>query len=56
MASQDRPLVRIAPSTSVFDVPVIVGMGEGLLADAGLAALAKMGARPPRADAALRVL
>ncbi len=36
MASQDKPLVRIAPNNPVFDLPVIVGIEEGLFAEAGL--------------------
>jgi NitT/TauT family transport system substrate-binding protein len=31
-----RPLVRIAPNNPVFDLPVIVGIEEGLFAQAGL--------------------
>jgi NitT/TauT family transport system substrate-binding protein len=31
-----RPLVRIAPNNPVFDLPVIVGIEEGLFAKAGL--------------------
>lgn len=31
-----RPLVRIAPNNPVFDLPVIVGIEEGLFASAGL--------------------
>jgi len=34
--TQDRPVVRIAPNNPVFDLPVIVGIEEGLFADAGL--------------------
>jgi len=41
MASQDKPLVCIAPSTSVFDRPVIGAIEEDLFADAGLAAHVK---------------
>src|SRR6201996_2360037 len=33
---QDRPVVRIAPNNPVFDLPVIVGIEEGLFAAAGL--------------------
>src|SRR6202142_2390458 len=33
---QDRPVVRIAPNNPVFDLPVIVGIEEGLFAKAGL--------------------
>ncbi len=37
MASQqDKPLVRIAPNNPVFDLPVIVGIEEGLFDKAGL--------------------
>jgi NitT/TauT family transport system substrate-binding protein len=32
----ERPLVRIAPNNPVFDLPVIVGIEEGLFAQAGL--------------------
>ena len=32
----DRPIVRIAPNNPVFDLPVIVGIEEGLFAQAGL--------------------
>ena len=35
MAS-DKPTVRIAPNNPVFDLPVIVGIEEGLFAQAGL--------------------
>jgi NitT/TauT family transport system substrate-binding protein len=35
-ANQTRPLVRIAPNNPVFDLPVIVGIEEGLFAEAGL--------------------
>src|ERR1700752_2176010 len=31
-----NPLVRIAPNNQVFDLPVIVGIEEGLFAKAGL--------------------
>src|SRR2546428_10152226 len=31
-----RPAVRIAPNTPVFDLPVIVGIEEGLFEKAGL--------------------
>ena len=34
--TQDRPVVRIAPNNPVFDLPVIVGIEEGLFAGAGL--------------------
>jgi NitT/TauT family transport system substrate-binding protein len=34
--SDTRPLVRIAPNNPVFDLPVIVGIEEGLFAQAGL--------------------
>jgi NitT/TauT family transport system substrate-binding protein len=33
---QDRPIVKIAPNNQVFDLPVIVGIAEGLFAQAGL--------------------
>ena len=33
---QNKPVVRIAPNNPVFDLPVIVGIEEGLFADAGL--------------------
>src|SRR3979490_1581900 len=37
MASpQNQPVVRIAPNNPVFDLPVIVGIEEGLFAKAGL--------------------
>lgn len=36
MASAARPVIRIAPNNPVFDLPVIVGIEEGLFADAGL--------------------
>jgi len=32
----DKPIVRIAPNNPVFDLPVIVGIEEGLFAQAGL--------------------
>ncbi len=32
----DAPVVRIAPNNPVFDLPVIVGIEEGLFAEAGL--------------------
>ena len=35
MAS-DKPIVRIAPNNPVFDLPVIVGIEEGLFAQSGL--------------------
>ena len=35
-APPDKPVVRIAPNNPVFDLPVIVGIGEGLFAEAGL--------------------
>jgi NitT/TauT family transport system substrate-binding protein len=35
-SSSTRPLVRIAPNNPVFDLPVIVGIEEGLFVDAGL--------------------
>jgi NitT/TauT family transport system substrate-binding protein len=34
--AQDRPTVKIAPNNPVFDLPVIVGIEEGLFAKAGL--------------------
>lgn len=34
--AQQKPVVRIAPNNPVFDLPVIVGIGEGLFAAAGL--------------------
>ncbi len=34
--AQDKPLIRIAPNNPVFDLPVIVGIEEGLFAKAGL--------------------
>jgi len=34
--SQNRPVVKIAPNNPVFDLPVIVGIEEGLFAKAGL--------------------
>ena len=36
MNSATRPVVRIAPNNPVFDLPVIVGIEEGLFARAGL--------------------
>src|SRR3984885_14629207 len=36
MPSQSTPVVRIAPNNPVFDLPVIVGIEEGLFAQAGL--------------------
>src|SRR5258706_11330562 len=36
MASPTRPAVRIAPNNPVFDLPVIVGIEEGLFEKAGL--------------------
>jgi NitT/TauT family transport system substrate-binding protein len=33
---QNRPVVKIAPNNPVFDLPVIVGIEEGLFAKAGL--------------------
>src|SRR5438132_10025393 len=33
---QARPTVKIAPNNPVFDLPVIVGIEEGLFAKAGL--------------------
>ena len=31
-----RPVIRIAPNNQVFDLPVIVGIEEGLFEAAGL--------------------
>lgn len=36
MSSASRPVVRIAPNNQVFDLPVIVGIEEGLFEQAGL--------------------
>ena len=36
MPIQNKPVVKIAPNNPVFDLPVIVGIEEGLFADAGL--------------------
>src|SRR6266436_6348362 len=36
MASTTKPVVRIAPNNPVFDLPVIVGIEEGLFEKAGL--------------------
>jgi NitT/TauT family transport system substrate-binding protein len=36
MTSATRPVVRIAPNNPVFDLPVIVGLEEGLFEQAGL--------------------
>src|SRR3954453_6322925 len=36
MPLQQRPVVRIAPNNQVFDLPVIVGIAEGLFERAGL--------------------
>ena len=36
MPSTERPVVKIAPNNQVFDLPVIVGIEEGLFAKAGL--------------------
>ncbi len=35
-STQNKPLVRIAPNNQVFDLPVIVGIEEGLFDKAGL--------------------
>jgi NitT/TauT family transport system substrate-binding protein len=35
-SSSEKPLVRIAPNNPVFDLPVIVGIEEGVFAKAGL--------------------
>ena len=34
--SEFRPVIRIAPNNQVFDLPVIVGIEEGLFEAAGL--------------------
>ena len=36
MTHATRPVVRIAPNNPVFDLPVIVGIEEGLFEKAGL--------------------
>src|SRR5438477_4586453 len=36
MASATRPVVKIAPNNPVFDLPVIVGIEEGLFEKGGL--------------------
>jgi NitT/TauT family transport system substrate-binding protein len=36
MPAESRPVVKIAPNNQVFDLPVIVGIEEGLFAAAGL--------------------
>jgi len=36
MPSPQKPVVRIAPNNQVFDLPVIVGIAEGLFDRAGL--------------------
>ena len=36
MPSSQKPVVRIAPNNQVFDLPVIVGIAEGLFERAGL--------------------
>ena len=36
MSSNEKPLVRIAPNNPVFDLPVIVGIEEGLFEQVGL--------------------
>jgi NitT/TauT family transport system substrate-binding protein len=36
MTAASKPIVRIAPNNPVFDLPVIVGIEEGLFAKAGL--------------------
>ena len=36
MTIQNKPVIRIAPNNPVFDLPVIVGIEEGLFARAGL--------------------
>src|SRR5436309_2023020 len=35
-SNQEKPIVRIAPNNPVFDLPVIVGIEEGVFAKAGL--------------------
>ena len=35
-STQEKPVVRIAPNNPVFDLPVIVGIEEGLFEKAGL--------------------
>src|SRR3954447_5347536 len=35
-SKQERPVVKIAPNNPVFDLPVIVGIEEGLFTKAGL--------------------
>ena len=35
-SERDRPTVSIAPNNPVFDLPVIVGIEQGLFAKAGL--------------------
>src|SRR2546423_8058719 len=35
-SAQEKPVVRIAPNNPVFDLPVIVGIEEGLFEKAGL--------------------
>src|SRR6202049_4643571 len=35
-ATDEKPAIRIAPNNPVFDLPVIVGIEEGLFAKAGL--------------------
>ena len=36
MTTATRPSVKVAPNNPVFDLPVIVGIEEGLFARAGL--------------------
>src|SRR3954462_14168489 len=36
MPSPQKPVVRIAPNNQVFDLPVIVGIAEGLFERAGV--------------------
>ena len=36
MTSETRTIVKIAPNNPVFDLPVIVGIEEGLFAKVGL--------------------
>jgi NitT/TauT family transport system substrate-binding protein len=35
-STQNQPIVRIAPNNPVFDLPVIVGIEEGLFTKVGL--------------------
>jgi NitT/TauT family transport system substrate-binding protein len=36
MPTREKPIIRIAPNNPVFDLPVIVGIQEGLFDRAGL--------------------